>query len=215
MDGMTPYFSVARGMNWARAALMRWTWNLRQFLRGLLRPLGAWEWGLIAVVFVALSSVVWGSHLRAKVADLESLQKRPAASHHSSLVDVSSTAEARQRLQDFQQLLISHDGIPQALGDLLQLAEGEGLVVRRADYRPSEDELGRFMRYHIKMPIKGTTGAIERFLRHALQTQRHLILDSVQLKRENPDSNELEANVQWVLLTHLPKYDPIHQRGKP
>lgn len=215
MDGLTTKLTAIRGAKQVWAASIRWVWNVRQYGRSATRSFGAWEWGLVTVSLLALASMAGAAYWRAQIDALEPLQKRPTAPSHPLKVDVSSVMQAKQRLQDFEQMLISHENIPQALGDLLQLAEDEGLLVRRADYRPDEDGMGHFMRYRIQMPIKGTTEAIQRFLRGALQAQRNLILESVQLKRETSQSNELDANVQWVLLTQLPSATPVQMKGKP
>ena len=215
MDGLTPQLTVLRGAQRIWAASIRWVWNVRQYGRSSTRSFGAWEWSLVIVSLLALASMTGAAHWRSQIHALESQQKRPAATSHPLKVDVSSSAQAKQRLQDFEQILIPHENIPQALGDLLLLAEDTGLLVRRADSRPDEDGMGHFMRYRIHMPIKGTTEAIQRFLRDALQAQRSLILESVQLKRETSESNELEANVQWVLLTQLPSAAPVQMKGQP
>lgn len=215
MDGLTTQFAATRGARLILAALIRWIWNVRQYGHRLIRFYGTWEWGLVMVGLVALGSMGSAAHWRAHIHAMEPLQMRPTVPGNPLKVDVSSSEEAKQRLQDFEQMLIPHESIPQALGDLLQLAEDEGLLVRRADYRPDEDGLGHFMRYRIQMPIKGTTEAIQRFLRGALQAQRNLILESVQLKREASQSNELEAQVQWVLLTRLPSVAPAQIKRMP
>lgn len=192
-----------------------WIWNVRHYRRSLTRCFGAWEWGLVIVSLLALAAMAGAAHWRAQIEALESLEKRPRVPSDALQVEVSSSVEAKQRLQDFEQLLIPHENIPQALGDLLQLAEDQGLLVRRADYRPDEDDLSHFMRYHIHMPIKGTTEAIQRFLGGALQAQRNLILASVQLQRDTHESDQLEAKVQWVLLTQAPLAAPAPMKGKP
>ena len=215
MDGLTPQFKAIRGAQRLWAASIRWIWNVRQYGRSSTRSFGAWEWGVVIVSLLALASMGGAAYWRAQIDALEPLQKRPTAPSHPLKVDVSSSLEAKQRLQDFEQMLTPHENIPQALGDLLQLAEDEGLLVRRADYRPDEDGMGHFMRYRVQMPIKGTTEAIQRFLGGALRAQRNLILESVQLKRETSESNELDANVQWVLLTQLPSVAPMEMKGKP
>lgn len=215
MGGLTTKLTAIRGAKRVWAASIRWIWNVRQYGRSSTRSFGAWEWSLVIVSLLALASMGAAAHWRAQVHALEPLQKRPTVPSHPLKVDVSSVVQAKQRLQDFEQMLIPHENIPQALGDLLQLAEDEGVLVRRADYRPDEDGMGHFMRYRIQMPIKGTTEAIQRFLRAALQGQRNLILESVQLKRETSQSNELDANVQWVLLTQLPSAAPVQMKGKP
>lgn len=215
MDGLTDKFAITREVKRVLTTLIHWIWNVRQYVISLTRSFGVWQWSLVIVSLVALSSMGGAARWRAQIYSLEPQLKRPTAPNQQLKVDVSSSMVAKQRVQEFEKMLIPHENIPLALGNLLQLAEVEGLLVRRADYRPDDDGLGHFMRYRIQMPIKGTTEAIQRFLRMALQTHPNLILESVQLKRDTPESDELEANVQWVLLTQLPSVTPVQIKGQP
>ena len=54
------------------------------------------------------------------------------------------------------------------------------------------------------LPIKGESGAINRFVQAALLTEPALVLESIQFKRDRPDAQQIEARLQWALLTRLP-----------
>ncbi len=113
-------------------------------------------------------------------------------------------SEGRARLAEFDAYLPSHDGIPTALADLFTLAQREGLSIARGEYKAQADGPGRFMRYRMTLPVQGDAAAIRRFMLAALQAHKTLALESVQFKRERPATAEVEARIQWVLLTRLP-----------
>jgi len=54
------------------------------------------------------------------------------------------------------------------------------------------------------LPVQGDAGAIRRFMLAALLAHKTLALESVQFKRDRAATAEVEARIQWVLLTRLP-----------
>jgi hypothetical protein len=61
------------------------------------------------------------------------------------------------------------------------------------------------LRYRMTLPVKGDAQAIHQFMAAALKAHKTLALDAVQFKRERIESGEIEARIQWVLLTRLPE----------
>ncbi|AZN35473.1 hypothetical protein [Iodobacter ciconiae] len=217
MGGLSTKVIAVQWIKQTSIILIGWAWNTRQLGRALIRTFGAWEWCLIFACISTLVSIGVTVHLRSQVRILEWKRANPQSGSPAVLVkvDALSLAETKQRLQDFERVLIPHENIPQVLGDLLRLAEDEGLLIRRADYRPTDDTSGHFMRYRINMPIKGKSESIHRYLRGAMHAQRNLILESVQLKREASESDDMEANVRWVLLTRLPLENAVGKKARP
>lgn len=206
---LTATFSLTRALK----LYTRWIWNARQYCHFSTRTFGVWEWGLMAAGMISLASIASMEYLRTQISSMQSSQTPSTAKSHSQQENDSAPTDAEQRLSDFEKILIPHEKIPQALGDLLRLAEDEGLLVRRADYRPEEGESDQFMSYRIQMPINGTTESIQRLLRKALQSHRNLILASVKLNRKSAQSDDLEANVQWVFLSQRPAATPTPAKG--
>jgi hypothetical protein len=116
-------------------------------------------------------------------------------------------SEGREKLKSFEQNLLPHAKIPVVVQALLRLAEDDGLSIRRGDYRLQADAGGGFVRYQMTLPVKGTAPAIHHFIQAALLDHSALALESVQFKRERIESSEIEARLQWVLLTALPGID--------
>jgi len=114
----------------------------------------------------------------------------------------------RSRLQAFLKGLPDHQDIPAVLQDLITLAQTEGVVLAKGEYQVQLDPAGGFARYRMTMPVRGKGAVVRRFVGEALRTHPYLALDSVQLRRERADATEVEAKVQWVLLTRLPEGRP-------
>jgi hypothetical protein len=182
-------------------------WNIQQYLNGAVRSFGILDWGLTIFFIISLFLLASLFYFHHEVKFWEKKRETYLHSVPFNFIDKKDTSyvfEDRNRLNLFEQLLISHEEIPYAIEDLLRLAENEGILVQRSDYRRVEDLHGQFMRYRIDMPLKGGSATINRFISKAMHGQRSLILESMQLKREKLDSTDLEANVKWVLLSRLP-----------
>ncbi|WP_418119358.1 hypothetical protein [Variovorax sp. 350MFTsu5.1] len=107
-------------------------------------------------------------------------------------------------LQKFEQVLPAHEDIPLVLAHLFELGAEERLMLSRGEYRAQNDEVGQFVRYRMTTPIKGDAPAVQRFIERALAVNRSLVFESVQFKRERIQAEQIEAIVQWTLITSLP-----------
>jgi hypothetical protein len=201
-EGSVPFFHTLR------EGVLRLVWAARHHVVALTQSFGIWGWSLLTTVLLALGALValdeqqgeaslWRSrHAEAQMSAAQSPNDAP-----QTLVDHD---DGRQRLAAFEQLLLPHQDIPTALQDLLRLAEDSGLSIQRAEYQAQIDIRGAFLRYRIHFPVRGTAETVNQYLYAALLQQKNLALESVQLKRETLDAPDLEARIQWALLTRLP-----------
>lgn len=178
-------------------------WELRRGARACLRRFGVL--GLLlplcaAVVAVSLSVASSQSRMQASARNSASVP-----SPNPTIGTPTRMEQGRTRLQAFYDLLLPHDDIPDAVQEILDLAERQGLVIARGEYKPVVDSAGNFLRYRMTLPIKGESGAINRFVQAALLSEPALVLESIQFKRDRPDAQQIEARLQWALLTQLPQ----------
>lgn len=176
-------------------------WELRRQARALVRKVGLP--GVVAGALLALAGgAVWVDRqtLTTLEATRRQLQDVPATRANVPSSVSAPGDEGRRRLAEFEQALLAHDEIPQAVGDLLVLAENEGLLVEKGDYRLQLEPQGGFVRYRMTLPVKGDATAVRKFMLDALRSQRTLALESVQFKREGVASRVVEARIQWVLM---------------
>lgn len=107
-------------------------------------------------------------------------------------------------LEKFEQVLPAQDDIPDVLERLFELGLEERLLLSRGEYRPQTDEAGQLVRYRMTMPIKGNAASVQRFMERALAGNRSLVFESVQFRRDRIQAEQVEAIVQWTLITALP-----------
>ncbi len=185
---------------WAEAA----AWETQRGLRMLTRRFGWAGWiGLCAGV-VALSSLVARDAESDRLASLRSQWRAQTFTETVKRPAASQVVTGRLQMQAFVDRLPGHDDIPTAIQDLLSLAEDEGLVIAKGDYRPEADVAGGFLRYRLTLPVQGNAQAVYRYVQRALNKQPTLALETVAFKRERIESAEMEARIQWVMLTRLP-----------
>ena len=113
-------------------------------------------------------------------------------------------AEDAARLDAFESQLVPHDETGSVLQSLIELAEVEGLVLSRGDYTSTTDTDGQFVRHRMNFPVKGGAHSVPRFILAALSKHKALALETAQFKRQRGLPQDMEARVQFILLTRLP-----------
>jgi hypothetical protein len=192
----------------------RLVWNARQSLAALSRSLDIWSWSMLTALCLAAGMA---GALEWQQRQAENWEARYRMSLHAKpdRPPVETPDDGRQRLREFEQLLLPHPDIPQAVQDILGAAEDAGLSIRSAEYQAQTEARGGFMRYRVNLPVQGTADAVNQYIYTALLRQKNLALESVQLKRDSLDSSELEARIQWVLLTRLPPATSAQEGARP
>lgn len=188
---------------WLATAPRRGVWELRRFGRTLVRRLGGA--GIALVLGVAVAALAgWMHHVQAE--RLARAQQDVRVQQAQPMVRPASISgsSGRTHLAEFDAYLPAHDDIAVTVGALFSLAQREGLSIARGEYKAQPDEPGRFLRYRMTLPVQGDAGAIRRFMLAALLAHKTLALESVQFKRDRAATAEVEARIQWVLLTRLP-----------
>jgi hypothetical protein len=185
----------------ALAWVQRVRWTARQTVRSLSR-----YWGRVGIAFLLLTVLVLGAGLwlQSQHKRLVVLRAHTVVSAKLPELKLPMILDVAQGLDDFQRYLLPHEDIPDALRDLITLAQRQQLTLARGEYKSQVDLRGQFLRYQMTLPVQGDAQAIERFILAALAQHKTLALESVQFKRERIESKDLEAKIQWTLLTKLP-----------
>ena len=186
-------------------------WTVRSAVWRALRRLGPAGCILLFAALICIASLVLerrfamqGRHLQEQLR----ISAGPAASASATAVTSALPVDGRVGLQAFDDRLLAHDDIPSVLQDVLRLAEAQGLVAQRGDYRAQADVAGHFLRYRMSLPVRGAAPAVHRFMEAALLAQPSLALESVQFKRDRIESTDIEARIQWVVYAKLPDARP-------
>jgi hypothetical protein len=162
--------------------------------------------GIALLVAVAVSLVVWRQWQdteerldQMRIALAAQPEPEPKAASAAFVTD------GRERLEAFEAHLVPHKDIPDILQSIFRLAGAENLTLQRGEYKVEPDPYGGFIRYRMILPVKGDATAVYRLILAALSAHRALALDSIQFRRERIDASDVEAQIQWVLLTRLPE----------
>ncbi|HEU4844719.1 MAG TPA: hypothetical protein VFT05_10680, partial [Burkholderiaceae bacterium] len=103
----------------------------------------------------------------------------------------------------FYAYLPGHDTIPDQLGELARVAQASGVTLAKAEYKAEQDSQASFLRYQITLPVRAEFTSVQNFIVGALQAVPALTLDSVAFKRDQIETGEVEARIQFVLLVRL------------
>jgi len=198
---------------WLGTALGRAAWESRRLAQAMSRRFGWPGWVVLAGLLLAATAAVQSRRQAVLLADA---QHRLAEQHAAPVRALEPRGtDAAAKLLAFDDILLADSDIPELVRHLLELAEQEHLAIVRGDYKPQVDVPGRFMRYRMTLPVKGDAQAVHRFMLAALRAHRTLALESAQFKRERIESAEVEARIQWVVLTRLPGGELPAPAAKP
>lgn len=172
-------------------------WEARRIARraGPAALLGACA--LLLAGFAAWQAQALGTRQRA-------LQAEIAAAHAAPAPAVARPADPARRIAAFYAYLPAHGAIPDLLKRLVEVAEQNGITLEKADYKPLLDDNAAFLRYQITLPIKAEYAKVQAFIVAALQALPTLTLENVAFKREQIESGDVEARLQFVLLVRKP-----------
>jgi hypothetical protein len=135
---------------------------------------------------------------------IQSELSKPIASNSASVSDQPAALSAVQEIERFQAYLLPNEDVSEVLRLIIGLANREGLQLVRGEYKVVSDARGGFVRYKMTLPVQGGASKVEQFILNALAEHKTLALDSVQFKRERIDTSDVEARVEWVLMTRQP-----------
>lgn len=175
-------------------------WQLRRFMQRGRRRIGLDGLAIVLGLMLVLG-------LMATLEQSTSRYARHAAQASAAALlpkVPEPTVPERSNLSKFEDALLPHDDIPDALNGIFELASTEKLVLAKGEYRMQVDEAGRFVRYRMALPVRGNARALQRFIEQALVDNPSLAFESVQFKRERIQSDQVEAQIQWTLITAMP-----------
>jgi hypothetical protein len=187
-------------------ALTRARWQGAQWLRGIGLP--GWVGlvlGLICVVSVW--ALIEPMHTGARQLDAESdLLAQRAAARAMSTPAADSTPQ--QQLALFEQRFAGEQAITPTVARLQAAAQQRGFMLDQAEFKLSSETAEPLARYSILLPIKADYRALRRFSHDALREMPALALDEVNLRRSDPNSPLLDAQLRFVLFLTKPTASP-------
>ncbi len=186
----------------AIAPMTRARWTLRQALQSVGLP------GWVAMALgLAVAVGAWGviEPMRAEVQRLDhahaALLHRVQAGAGSK---VAVEATPQQQLTAFAQRFPGEQGIAPALRRLHAVALRRGVRLDQAEFKFAREPTELLARYSIILPVKGDYRALRRFTRDALRELPGLAVEEVNLRRNDPKTPQLDAQLRFVLFVTQP-----------
>lgn len=174
----------------------RLAWQTRRALRRTGLPAIA---GAACLALAALA--YWhGAQLEQRQA---MLTRQLAAAARTAATPAIPVATEADGVAAFYAYLPAHDTIPDQLSALAKVAQDSGVTLAKAEYKAEQDSQAAFLRYQITLPVRADYASVQNFIVGALQAVPALTLDSVAFKREQIESGDVEARIQFVLLVRL------------
>ncbi len=126
----------------------------------------------------------------------ETLATGQAAAASRTLLPLAS-----ERVQ--KPLAVPRERVEAALPRLFAAARHHGLVLDEGRY--AETRVGDNRRMHIDLPINGPYSALRAFLAEVLNDDPALLLEHLELTREDIATTDLEAHLRFVLNLEAPR----------
>ena len=114
-------------------------------------------------------------------------------------------ATPQQQLLAFRQRFPGEQGIAPTLASLQASAQRHGLQLNRAEFRFTREPDEPLARYAITLPVQADYRALRRFTREALRELPGLAMEEVNLRRSDPKSPLLDAQLRFVLFVVQPQ----------
>jgi hypothetical protein len=180
--------------------MKRLGWQLRQIAQAMGLP----GWVGVALLFAcALGWVFAASPLRAEADRLESgsadLERRLGAREN---VAEAPPLTPQQQLAEFRSRFTGERRIAASVGRLQAAAKRHGVQLDQAEFRFASEAGEPLLRYTIVLPVKADYRALRRFVREALHDLPGLAIEEVNLRRNDPKSAALEAQLRFVLFVN-------------
>jgi hypothetical protein len=124
------------------------------------------------------------------------LQGQGGASHDAIRRQPDSPAT---QLVAFYKKFPSERGLPDALETLVATAERHGISIIEGDYKVTHEKLGKLMRFHMTLPLKGEYPKIRKFLAALPADLPTVALENIQFERQKVADPMVEVKVRLVV----------------
>jgi hypothetical protein len=154
--------------------------------------------GLGLLAFAALIAVSTLLPLRGEVVRLrdaaDALQRRIGGGDRAG-----ARPQAQEQLATFYAFFPPPDSTPDWLGRIHSIAQAKGVQLASGEYRLERAASPRLRRYQMTLPVQGTYAQIRGFVGAVLEQVPAAVLEEVSLKRENVETQRVEARVRLTI----------------
>jgi Tfp pilus assembly protein PilO len=109
-------------------------------------------------------------------------------------------ASRADQLDTFHAFFPGADTLPAWLERIHEAARHNGIALDVGDYQLQPGGAERLMRYHVRLPVRGSYPQIRAFVAEVLNRVPAAALEELQLRREAIGAPQLEARLSFVVL---------------
>lgn len=177
--------------------MKRLSWEIRHVWQAIGRP----GWLGLALLFAC--ALGWWLVVIPLRHDTRTLTESFASSERRLALRSTDNAPARSTPQEqlvvFQRRFPSDKGIANSLARLQAAATEQGIRLDHAEFRLIGDAGQALQRYTIATPVKADYKALRQFSRDALLQLPGLAIEEISLRRNDPKSAVIDAQLRFVL----------------
>ena len=174
---------------------LRVRWALEQTRRALGLP------GAVAAALLAVAAALhWGAS--ADALDRARALDRQSATLERRLANMSAAPRdlsASEQLAALERRFGTDADVTSALSTLEATARKRGITLQQAEFKLVHEPSEPFARYVMQLPVKTDYRSLRRFIRDAMRALPGLSMEEVSLRRTDPRSTQLEAQLRLVL----------------
>lgn len=110
----------------------------------------------------------------------------------------------RSEAEKFYARFPEQSALPRSLARLSEMADANSLGIARADYRTVDQPGTELVRMTLSLPVHGSYGALYAWLSEMLGAMPEVALESLALRRADPDADLVEAELRLTLFARRP-----------
>lgn len=179
--------------------------RIRWHLVHLLRSLG-WP-GRVAALVLLGAAGAWFVAVAPLQGEIAKLEAATAADERRVLAAGSPAPRAStpaDQLAAFESRFTREQDMSSALVVLGAVAKKRGLRLEQAEFKFVNESSEPVQRYSIALPVKADYRSLRGFIRDALRELPGMAMEELNLRRTDPKSTLLDAQVRFVLFVRKP-----------
>ena len=159
--------------------------------------------GAIGVAFALLAAVEWLSVSLPAASAMQELEAQLLLQRESPRggreIGAAADGDPGAQIAAFEKFFPAASDINRLVAEVHRVAEKEGLLLDKGEYKLGEEQGLNILRYQINLPVRGSYQSIRAFLRRALLEIPSLSLDGISLQRQSAGEDVLEARIRLSL----------------
>lgn len=171
-----------------------------QWLR-LRKELG-WQ-GVAGLVLLLVAYVFYSAVLTPLESRAGLMRDKTASLQQRAVFNASMQAAVQKSpaamLEKFYAFFTTDRSVTDQLAGIYNLAQANGLVLKRADYKLLREKDARLAQYQVALPVRGGYLQIRAFAAQVLAEIPTVALDQIRFERKQAGEQDVEAEIKFTL----------------